>query len=314
MPDIAGLAAVAPLTHIEALELDRRPDHLVVLGGGYVGLELAQTQRRFGSRVTIVEPGERIAAREDGDISDALRRILENDGIEVVTTAKPRRVTGRSGEGMQLLVSAASGERMIEGSDLLVATGRTPNTWGIGLDTAGIALDPRGYVIVDERLRTTAPGVWGIGECCAGHPQFTHVSFDDFRLLRDNLAGGDRTTRGRLVPFCMFTDPQLARVGLNEVEAQRQGIAVRVARLDMGAVLRTHTTDERHGFMKALIGADDDRIVGFTMLGAEAGEVVAAVQMAMLGGMPYTAVRDAVIAHPTMAEGLGGLFANVPRR
>ena len=207
----------------------------------------------------------------------------------------------------------ASGEQTIEGSDILVASGRIPNTVGIGLDEAGVELDGRGYIRVNHRLETTAPDVWAIGEC-AGSPQFTHVSDDDFRIVRDNLAEGTRSTRDRLVPYCMFTDPPLARVGLSEGEAQRQGTAARAAKLPMSSVLRTHTTGETQGFMKALVGGSDDRILGFTMIGAEAGEVVAVVQTAMLANMPYPRLRDAVIAHPTLAEGLGPLFSNVPPR
>jgi pyruvate/2-oxoglutarate dehydrogenase complex dihydrolipoamide dehydrogenase (E3) component len=205
-----------------------------------------------------------------------------------------------------------SGERQIEASDILVAAGRIPNTAGIGLEAAGIELDARGYIRVNERLETTAPDVWAMGEC-AGSPQFTHASVDDFRIIRDNLAGGRRTTGDRLVPYCMFTDPLLAHVGLSEVDAQRQRVAVRVARLPMSAVLRTEATDEKQGFMKALVGADD-RILGFTMIGSEAGEVMAAVQTAMLAKLPYPILREAVIAHLTIAEGLGLLLANVPSR
>ena len=192
-----------------------------------------------------------------------------------------------------------------------MAAGRTPNTTGIGLDVAGVEVDARGYITVNDRLETTAPDVWAMGEC-AGSAQFTHVSFDDFRIIRDNLAGGSRTTRDRLIPFCLFTDPPLARVGLNEREAGRRGVEVRVATLPMSAVLRTRTTAESQGFMKALVDAQSDRILGFTMLGPEAGEVMAVVQTAMLAGMPSTALRDAILTHPTMAEGLGSLFANVP--
>jgi pyruvate/2-oxoglutarate dehydrogenase complex dihydrolipoamide dehydrogenase (E3) component len=204
-----------------------------------------------------------------------------------------------------------AGEREIEGSDLLVAAGRTPNTCGIGLEGAGIALDSRGYVKVNERLETTAAGVWAMGEC-AGSPQFTHVAFDDFRVVRDNLAGRSRSTRDRLIPYCMYTDPELGRVGLDEAEAQRRGIAVRVARLPMSSVLRARTIGETRGFMKALIDARSDRILGFTMLGSGAGEVIATVQSAMLGHLPYTGLRDAILAHPTMAEGLNVLLAGVP--
>jgi len=313
IPDIPGLAAVKPLTNIEALELDRLPDHLVVIGGGYVGLELAQAYRRFGSRVSIIEAGPQLAGREDSDVATAILEMLRDEGIVVHLEAEVLGVQGRSGETVSLQTRTPSGDQTIEGSDILVAVGRTPNTSGIGLDLAGVALDTRGYVAVNDRLETSASDVWAVGEC-AGSPQFTHVSFDDFRIIRDNLAGGDRTTRNRLVPYCIFTDPPLARVGLSEREAQRQGIAVRVAKLPIVAVLRSRTISETRGFLKALVEADGNRILGFTMLGAEAGEVMAVVQTAMLAGMPYTGLRDAIIAHPTMAEGLGALFSNIPAR
>jgi pyruvate/2-oxoglutarate dehydrogenase complex dihydrolipoamide dehydrogenase (E3) component len=310
IPNVSGLEAARPLTHIEALELDYLPSHLIVLGGGYVGLELAQAYRRFGSRVTVIEAGPQLMGREDSEVSDEVQRILDQEGVEFRLATEILNVNGRSGEEVSLTVRTPSGEQKIEGSDILVAAGRVPNTAGIGLDEAGVDLDARGYIRVNERLETTASDVWAMGEC-AGSPQFTHVSHDDFRIIRDNLAGGTRTTRDRLVPYCMFTDPPLARVGLSEREAQRQGVAARVARLPMAAVLRAHTTDETQGFMKALVGGDD-RILGFTMIGAEAGEVVAVVQTAMLANLPYPVMRDAVLAHPTMAEGLGPLFSNVP--
>jgi pyruvate/2-oxoglutarate dehydrogenase complex dihydrolipoamide dehydrogenase (E3) component len=311
LPNIPGLAATVPLTHIEALELDRVPAHLIVLGGGYVGLELAQAYRRFGSRVTMVEHGPQLAGREDPDVAEAILRILRDEGVVVLLSAETLRVQGRSGEGVSLVVRTPDGEQTLDGSDLLVAAGRTPNTAGIGLDVAGVAMDARGYIRVNDRLETSASGVWAIGEC-AGSAQFTHVSYDDFRIIRDNLAGGNRTTRDRLIPFCMFTDPPLARVGLNESDARRLGIAVRVATLPMSAVLRTRTIAETRGLMKTLVDTHHDRILGFTMLGPEAGEVMAVVQTAMLAGLPYTGVRDAILTHPTMAEGLGSLFANVP--
>jgi len=313
IPEVPGLAGAEPLTNVEALELDRLPDHLVVIGGGYVGLELAQAYRRFGSRVTIIEMGPQLAGGEDPDVAAALQEMLHDEGIAVHLGAKVLGVRGRSGQTVSLQLHTPSGDRTIEGSDILVAAGRTPNTAGIGLELAGVALDARGYIAVNDRLETSAPDVWAVGEC-AGSPQFTHVSEDDFRIIRDNLADGDRTTRNRLVPYCMFTDPPLARVGLSETEARHQGIAVRVAKLPITAVLRTRTTSETRGFMKALVEADGDHILGFTMLGADAGEVMAVVQTAMLAGMPYTGLRDAIIAHPTMAEGLGGLFSNVPTR
>jgi pyruvate/2-oxoglutarate dehydrogenase complex dihydrolipoamide dehydrogenase (E3) component len=312
IPHIPCLEAARALTHIEALELDYLPSHLIVLGGGYVGLEMAQAYRRFGSRVTVIEAGPRVMSREDPDVADTVHRILAAEGIRFLTAAEPLAVQGRSREGVAVAVRTPAGEQRIEGSDLLVAAGRIPNTDGIGLAEAGVELDDRGYIRVNDRLETTAPGVWAIGEC-AGSPHFTHASVDDFRIVRDNLAGGNRGTRDRLVPFCMYTDPPLARVGLSEGEAQAQGIDARVARLPMKAVLRGEATDETQGFMKALVG-NDDRILGFTMVGAEAGEVTAAVQTAMLAGLPYQRLRDAVITHLTYAEGLGPLLSNVPPR
>jgi pyruvate/2-oxoglutarate dehydrogenase complex dihydrolipoamide dehydrogenase (E3) component len=311
IPGVPGLAEAEPLTHIEILELDHVPGHLVVLGGGYVGLEFAQAYRRFGSPVTIVEHGPQLLSREDPDVADAIRRLLTAEAIEVILGAEVLQVEGRSGEGVRLRLRTPAGDRTIAGSDILAATGRTPNTTGIGLEVAGVQLDARGYIKVNDRLETSAADVWAIGEC-AGSPQFTHVSFDDFRVIRDNLAGGSRSTRDRLVPYCLFTDPPLARVGLSEKEAQQRGLAVRVARLPMSAVLRTRTLDETAGFMKVLVEAAGDRILGFTMIGPEAGEVLAVVQAVMLGGLPYTILRDAILTHPTMAEGLNALFANIP--
>jgi pyruvate/2-oxoglutarate dehydrogenase complex dihydrolipoamide dehydrogenase (E3) component len=313
IPNIPGLEAARPLTHIEALELDYLPSHLIVLGGGYVGLELAQAYRRFGSRVTVIEQGPQLMSREDPDVVAEMQRILSDEGIGILLSATTLNVQGQSGEEVSVALRTASGEQQIKGSDILVAAGRAPNTAGIGLDEAGVELDGRGYIRVNDRLETTASNVWAIGEC-AGSPQFTHASIDDFRIIRDNLAGGNRSTRDRLVPYCMFTEPPLARVGLSENEAQRQGHTVRVVRLPMTGVRRTATTDETQGFMKVLVGASDDRILGFTMIGAEAGEVLAAVQTAMLAELPYPRLRDAILAHPTMAEGLDSLFSNVPPR
>lgn len=312
IPMVPGLADARPLTHVEALDLDRLPDHLIVLGGGYVGLELAQAYRRFGSRVTVVEHGARLASREDPDISEELRRILEAEGVEVWLSAEVDQIEGRSGDHLRARVRVADGHRILEGSDILVAAGRTPNTRGIGLEENGIELTDRGYVRVNDRLETTAADTWAIGEC-AGSPQFTHISLDDFRVIRDNLGGGHRSTEGRLVPYCMFIDPPLARVGLSEREARDRRIHVRVARLLTRAVLRTRTTSDTAGFMKALV-TDDDRIVGFAMIGSEAGEVMAAVQIAMMARLPYTAIRDAILTHPTMAEGLNSLFGNLPTK
>jgi pyruvate/2-oxoglutarate dehydrogenase complex dihydrolipoamide dehydrogenase (E3) component len=309
----SNLTDAGPLTNIELLELDRLPEHLIVLGGGYVGLEFAQAYRRFGSRVTVIEHGPQLLGREDSDVAEAIRRMLEAEEIDILLGTEVLRAEGRSGQGVRLRVRAAAAEQTIVGSDLLIAAGRTPNTAGIGLDVAGVELDARGYIKVNDRLETSAPEVWAIGEC-AGSPQFTHVSEDDFRIIRDNLAGGSRTTRDRLVPYCLFTDPPLARVGLSEGEARQRGIDSRVAKIPMGAVLRTWTTGEATGFMKVLVEAAGERILGFAMFGPEAGEVMAAVQTAMLGGLPYTVFRKAILTHPTMAEGLGALFDAVPEK
>ena len=310
IPSVRGLAESEPLTNIEALELDRLPEHLIVIGSGYVGLEFAQAYRRFGSRVTILEQGHQVLANQDRDVVDTLVQLLGDEGIEFVAPAEIVSVEGRSGSAVSIVVRTSSGEQRVAGTDILVAAGRTPNTKGIGLELAGVGLDDRGYITVNDRLETTARRIWAIGEC-AGSPQFTHISFDDFRVIRDNLAGGNRSISGRIVPSCLFTDPQLAQVGLTETEAARRNIAVRVAKIPMSAVLRTRTIDETHGFMKALIEAKGDRILGFTMLGPEAGEVMAVVETAMLAEFPYTKLRDAILTHPTMAEGLNALFSRV---
>src|SRR3989441_4495600 len=280
IPDVPGLQAASPLTNIEALEFDHVPPHLIVLGGGYVGLEFAQAYRRFGSRVTIIQQGSQLLSREDPDVSEQLQRIFSDEGITSLVSAQTLRVQGRSGKDVTVSVRTPAGEQRIEGSDLLVAVGRTPNTTGIGLEQAGVELDARGYVRVNERLETTAADVWAIGEC-AGSPHFTHASVDDFRIIKDNLAGGKRSTRDRLIPYCVFTDPPLAHVGLSEGDAGRQGVIARVAKLPMGDVLRVQTIGERPGFMKALVSGSDDRILGFTMIGPGAGGGVRSRQGAM---------------------------------
>jgi pyruvate/2-oxoglutarate dehydrogenase complex dihydrolipoamide dehydrogenase (E3) component len=269
--------------------------------------------RRFGSRVTVIERGAQLASREDADVSAALLELFQSEGIEVLLETEMRKVEGRSGQQVRVHLKDANGERVIEGTDLLVATGRAPNTQGMGLEQAGVQLDQGGYVKVNERLETTAADVWAMGDC-AGSPLFTHVAFDDFRIVRDNLNGGNRTTKDRLIPFCIFTDPELGRVGLNESEAKSRGIAYRMVKLPMASVLRMQTLSETRGFMKMLIDARSDRILGFTAFGAEASEPLATVQMAMLGELPYTKLRDAIFTHPTSAEGLNVLLASVPAK
>jgi pyruvate/2-oxoglutarate dehydrogenase complex dihydrolipoamide dehydrogenase (E3) component len=312
VPNVPGLAEARPLTHVEALDLQRLPEHLVVLGGGYVGLEFAQAMRRFGSRVTIVAHGGQLLSNEDADVAEGLLQLMRDEGIEVRLHTELLKVTGLSGQKTTLELRSNQGTETLEASDILVALGRTPNTDRIDLDKGGVKLDTQGYIQVNERLETSAPEVWAMGDC-AGSPKFTHVAFDDYRIVRDNLAGGKRTTTGRLIPFCLFTDPELAHVGLNETAAKAKGVRYRLVKIPMGNILRTHTISERRGFVKALIG-EDDQVLGFTAFGAEASELLGAVQTAMLGNMPYQVLREAIYAHPTMVEGLGTVFANVPAR
>jgi pyruvate/2-oxoglutarate dehydrogenase complex dihydrolipoamide dehydrogenase (E3) component len=286
------------------------PEHLVVLGGGYVGLEFAQAMRRFGSRVTIVQHGKHLLDREDADISAAVEELMRDEGLDVLLASEIEKVSGRSGSGLKIQVRGQGKETTLEASDLLVAAGRTPNTDGIDLVKTGVELNPRGFIRVNERLETTAENIWATGDC-AGSPFFTHVGEDDFRIVLANLDGGNRTTRDRLIPYCLFIDPELAHVGMTESEAQAKGVSYRLVNQPMSHVLRTYTLSEKRGFAKALIGADD-RILGFTAFGAEVSEMMAVVQTAIMGGIKYTALRDAIFTHPTAAEGLTGLFSMTP--
>jgi pyruvate/2-oxoglutarate dehydrogenase complex dihydrolipoamide dehydrogenase (E3) component len=310
-PNLPGMAEASPLTHVEALELDVVPEHLLILGGGYVGLEFAQAMRRLGSRVTIMERNDRLLHREDADVSQAITQLFQDEGIVTVTNTSLGRVEGKSGQGVRLHGSRRGSEIIVEGSHLLVATGRLPNTEGIGLESAGIKTTKKGYIQVNDRLETTAPSVWALGDCTGG-PVFTHISFDDFRIVRDNLAGAQRTTKGRQVPSCLFTDPELASIGLDETQAKEKGIPYRVSRIPMASVLRTRTLSETRGFLKTLISTTDDQILGFTGFGVGAGETMATIQLAMKAAIPYTFLRDMTITHPTLGEGIVVLFSAVP--
>jgi len=306
---IPGLAEAQPLTHIEALELDEIPEHLLVVGAGYVGVEMSQAMRRFGSEVTLVDRSGRLMSKEDPDVCESLRKLLAEEGIDILLNAQIEQVAGKSGDSVSVVLEQNGIEKVLKGSHILVATGRNPNIEGLGLELAGVELTNRGYVKVNERLQTTAPGVWAIGEV-AGSPQFTHISIDDFRVVHANLTGGNRVTTGRQVPYCLFTDPELARIGLSETEAEAQGISYRLFKVPMEANLRARTLSETRGFVKALVEADSDRVLGFTAFGVGAGEILAAVQVAMIAGLPYTALRDAVLTHPTLTEGLITLFSS----
>jgi pyruvate/2-oxoglutarate dehydrogenase complex dihydrolipoamide dehydrogenase (E3) component len=309
--EIPGLREANPLTHVEALELDNVPGHLIVIGGGYVGLEMAQAIRRFGSRVTIIERNDHLVHREDPDVIEVVHQLFQDEGIDIVTGARITQVEGTSGESVKIHASRSEGGIVLAGTHILVASGRTPNTKGIGLELTGVELTDRGYIKVNERLETTSPGIWAVGDC-AGSPHFTHIAFDDFRIVKDNLAGGHRTTTGRQVPFCLFTDPELGRIGLSESEAKQRGIPYRLAKIPMTTVLRTRTLSETRGFMKALIDVKSDRILGFTVFGVGAGETIAVVQVAMIADLPYTVLREAIFTHPTLPEGLVSLFSAVP--
>src|SRR5467141_2128047 len=306
---IPGLAEAQPLTHIEALELGQVPEHLLVIGGGYIGVELSQAMRRFGSKVTVIDRNGRLMSKEDPDVCEALRSLLADEGIDILLNARIKQVSGKCGDSVSVVVEQIGIEKVLKGSHVLVATGRSPNTEGLGLELTGVELTERGYIKVNERLQTTAPGVWAIGEV-AGSPQFTHISIDDFRVVHANLNGGSRVTTGRQVPYCLFTDPELARIGLSETEAEAQGKAYRLFKVPMETNLRARTLSETRGFVKALVEADSNRILGFTAFGVGAGETLAAVQIAMIAGLPYTALRDAVLTHPTLVEGLISLFSS----
>jgi pyruvate/2-oxoglutarate dehydrogenase complex dihydrolipoamide dehydrogenase (E3) component len=266
--------------------------------------------RRFGARVTVIERNPSLAHHEDPDVIEDIQQLFHDDGIEVIPNASLKRVEGASGKSVSLHLQLPTGETVLEGSHLLVATGRTPNTQKMGLEAVGIKTTPSGHIQVNDRLETTAPGVWAMGDC-AGSPHFTHISFDDFRTVRDNLGGANRSTTGRQVPFCAFIDPELAQVGLRENEAKQQGVAYRLAKVPMLSNLRAHTISETRGFMKALI-SEDDRILGFTAFGASAGELLPVVQLAMSAKQPYTAIRSLIVTHPTISEGLVTLFTAVP--
>lgn len=307
---IPGIMEAQPLTHVEVLELDRIPGQLIVIGGGYVGMEMSQAMRRFGSKVTVIERSDSLLQREDEDVAEALGRLFKDEGIDTVLAAGIIRVSGKSGESVSVTVNQAGKETTLTGTHLLVAAGRTPNTENIGLELAGIEVTDRGYIKVNEKLETTAPGVWAIGEV-AGSPQFTHVSVDDYRIVRDNLAGGgNRVTTGRQVPYTLFTDPELAHIGLSEKDAKARGVPYRLFKISMEHVLRARTLSETRGFLKALVDVNSDRILGFTGFAVDAGEIMAAVQTAMMAGVPYTALRDAIWCHPTLVEGLSPLFSS----
>jgi pyruvate/2-oxoglutarate dehydrogenase complex dihydrolipoamide dehydrogenase (E3) component len=308
MPRMEGIDGVPYLNSTTIMELDTVPEHLLVIGGGYIGLEFGQLFRRLGSRVTIVQRGKRLLAREDDDVADEVANILRQDGIEVLLETDTPRVEHAGDQTIRLTVRTNGQERVIGGSHLLIAAGRTPNTDTLNLAATGVQIDTHGFIQANERLETNVPGIYALGDIKGG-PAFTHISYDDFRIIRTNLIeGGSATTRQRMVPYTVFIDPQLGRVGLGEQEAREQGRAIRVAKLPMSHVARALETDEPRGFMKAIVDRETNQILGAAVLGIEGGEVMAILQVAMIGKLPYAALRDGVFAHPTLAEGLNNLF------
>ena len=303
------LDGVQVLDSTSVMELAQVPERLLVLGGSYVGLEFAQMFSRFGSQVTIIELGPRLVPREDPDVSDAVAEIMGEDGIEVLL--ETRAQAARSVDGrIELRVAAAGGDRVLTGTELLLAAGRVPNTDRLQLPAAGIATDEHGYVVVNDRLESSAPGVYAVGDV-TGEPAFTHISYDDYRILQANLLeGGSLSRAGRLVPYTVFIDPQLGRVGMSEQEARRAGLRVRVARMPMDGVARALEVAEPRGFMKAVVDAESDQILGCAVLGLEGGELMSMMEIAMMGKLPYTVLRDGVFAHPLLAESLNNLFGN----
>src|SRR5215210_1890320 len=308
---VEGIDTVPALNSTTIMELDEVPDHLLVLGGGYVGLEFAQMFRRFGSEVTVVQRGPQLLAREDADVAEAVAEILDEDGIDVLLETEAQSARRDESGGIQLTVSGPDGERTLSGSHLLVAAGRPPNTDLLNLEAAGIGTDKRGFVKVDDKLETNVPGVYALGDVKGG-PAFTHVSYDDYRVIQTNLLdGGGATIADRLIPYTVFIDPQLGRVGLSEAEAREQGREVLVGTMPMSYVARALEMDESRGMMKVVVDAGTGRILGCAVLGIEGGEIMAMIQIAIMGGLPYTALRDGMFAHPTLAESLNTLFASV---
>jgi pyruvate/2-oxoglutarate dehydrogenase complex dihydrolipoamide dehydrogenase (E3) component len=310
-PAITGAGDVPVLDSTSIMELDELPEHLIIIGGGYIGLEFGQMFRRFGSQITIIQRSARLLKNEDEDVSDEVAAILRDDGITVLTSSTPVRIEPADSGRLQLTVRTEDGERRLEGSHLLSAIGRIPNTEALTPETADIRLNDHGFIEVDEYLETSVPGVYAMGDVTGG-PAFTHSSYDDYRVLHANLITHKKvSTRDRIVPYAVFIDPQLGRAGMTEREARAQGRAIRVAKLPMSAVIRAIETGETRGFMKAVVDADSGQILGCAVLGSEGGEIMTMIQVAMLGKLTCTAMADAIFTHPLLAEGLNTLFAMV---
>jgi pyruvate/2-oxoglutarate dehydrogenase complex dihydrolipoamide dehydrogenase (E3) component len=308
-PSISGIEDISTLDSTSIMELDRVPEHLLVVGGGYVGLEFGQMFRRFGSQVTVIQRGAYLLAREDPDVAEEVANIMREDGLAVLLETKPVHVEQSANGGISLVVQTKTGERILTGSHLLMAAGRVPNTDWLNLDAAGVQVDKRGFIQVNERLETNVPGIYALGDMKGG-PAFTHIARDDARIIRTNLLEkGNASIHERLLPYTVFIDPQLGRVGLSETDARAQGRNIRVATMPMKSVNRALEMDEPRGFMKAVVDADTGQILGAAVLGIEGGEIMAILEVAMMGKVPYTVLRDGIFAHPTLAESLNNLFS-----
>ena len=305
---VKGVESVSVLDSSTIMELDSLPEHLLIIGGGYIGLEFGQMFRRFGSQVTLIQHHPRLLMNEDEDMADEITKIFREDGITVLTGAVPQQIQSLNGVRIQLTVRTSEGEQKLSGSHLMAAIGRVPNTEALNTAAAGIHLSKQGYIQVSEQLETNVPGIYALGDVKGG-PAFTHVTYDDFRILRTNLLDhGHASTRDRVVPHTIFIDPQFGRVGMSENEARKQERNIRVAKLPMNAVIRAIETGETRGLMKAIVDADTQQILGCAILGLEGGEIMTIIQVAMMGKLPYTALREGIFTHPTLAEGLNALF------
>ena len=313
-PPIPGLDKVDSLNSTSIMEIDKIPEHLLVIGGGYVGLEFGQMFQRFGSKVTIIQRNEQLLPLEDRDVAEEIAEILQQEGLQILLKANTAKIDAPAKDKIVLSVKVDEKEQTIEGSRLLIATGRVPNTSFLNPETTGITLDKKGFIPVNDHLETTVPGIFAIGDVKGG-PAFTHISYDDHKILLKNiLEEGDATISGRLLPYVVFIDPQLGRIGLNEKQARDQGYDYRVAKIPMSWVARAIETDETKGLMKAIIDHKTKKILGAAILGIEGGELMTAIQIAMLGNLPYTALRDGMFAHPTLAESFNTLFGAVDER
>lgn len=311
IPDIKGVDTVEYLTSTTIMELEEKPSHLLIMGGGYIGLEFGQMFRRFGSQVTVIERGPQLLAREDEDIADELEKILRNDALNILKNTSVEEISKTESGDVKLKLSADGKENYLTGSHLLIAVGRRPNIKALNLKAAGIKTDEKGYIRVNTKLQTNVEGIYALGDVKGG-PAFTHISYDDFRVIRDNLLKNKtHTIRNRFVPYTVFVDPQLGRIGMTEKEAREKGLNYKVAKMEMSHIARAEELGEASGIMKALVDASTGKILGCSILGVNGGEIASMIQIAMMGNLKYTALKEGIFTHPTLAESLNTLFGRI---